>query len=96
MNKSFAASIQMARVIEAVPELIEDPNGTGIVTRVKLRRNGTIYDCYCHELDFPLELLPGIFRNKMIATMFILVNGKRHARIVSWYYQPVAIQSTIV
>ena len=95
MNKSFAASIQMARVIEAVPELIEDSNGTGMVMRVKLRRNGTTYDCCCHELEFPLGLLASTFRHKMVATIFILVDGKRHAKIVPWHYQPAAIQSTI-
>ena len=95
MNKSFSASIQMARVIEAIPELIDDPNGTGMVMRIRLRRNGTIYDCFCHELEFPLGLLGSIFRHKMLATMFVLVDGKRHAKIVPWHYQPAAIQSTI-
>ena len=95
MNKPFSASIQMARVIEALPELIEDPHGTGMVMRVKLRRNGTIYDCCCHELEFPLGLLGSIFRHKILATMFVLVDGKRHAKIVPWHYQPAAIQSTI-
>ena len=85
----------MARVIEAVPELIEESNGTGMVMRVKLRRNGTTYDCCCHELEFPLGLLASTFRHKMVATIFVLVDGKCHAKIVPWHYQPAAIQSTI-
>ena len=31
----------------------------------------------------------------MIATIFILIDGERHAKIVPWHYQPAAIQSTI-
>ena len=31
----------------------------------------------------------------LLATMFVLVDGKRHAKIVPWHYQPAAIQSTI-